>query len=133
MLYDLIACPHRVHMDAFGDPAEKDSPNPFIQMLWEKGTLFEKELIAGLKQLFTDLSAYSGDEKERLTTEAMQAGDPLIYSARISEGDLLGDPDLLRKEPGGYIAGDIKSGAGRRQRRQSQAQETLCRPGSSLH
>ena len=27
-------------------------------------------------------------------------------------GDLLGDPDLLRKEFGGYVAGDIKSGAG---------------------
>ena len=53
-----------------------------------------------------------GEEKERLTLEAMQRGEPLIYSGRIQEAGLLGDPDLLRKETGGYIAGDIKSGSG---------------------
>ena len=41
----------------------------------------------------------------------MRRGDPLIYSPRISADDLLGVPDLLRKEPGGYVPGDIKSGA----------------------
>jgi predicted RecB family nuclease len=38
--------------------------------------------------------------------------EPLIYSGRISANGLLGIPDLLRKEDGGYIAGDIKSGSG---------------------
>ena len=61
---------------------------------------------------FLDLSVYAGEEKERLTLEAMQRGEPLIYSGRIQEPGLLGDPDLLRKETGGYVAGDIKSGAG---------------------
>src|SRR5262249_44280437 len=41
-----------------------------------------------------------------------QRGEPLIYGGRISADDLLGVPDLLRKEAGGYVAGDIKSGAG---------------------
>lgn len=112
MLYDLVSCPHRVHMDVFGDPADRDPINPFIEMLWEKGCLYETEVIEGLGAPFLDLSMYSGDEKERRTTEAMQQGVALIYSARMREGDLLGDPDLLRKETGGYVAGDIKSGAG---------------------
>lgn len=112
MLYDLVSCPHRVHMDVFGDPAERDTINPFIEMLWEKGSLYETEVIEGLGTPFLDLSMYSGDEKERRTTEAMQQGVALIYSARMREGELLGDPDLLRKETGGYVAGDIKSGAG---------------------
>jgi len=112
MLYDLDSCPHRVTMDLFGDPAERDAPNPFVQMLWEKGTLFEKETIAGLDLPFLDLSTHAGDEKERLTTEAMRRGEPLIYGGRICEGDLLGDPDLLRREGAGYVAGDIKSGSG---------------------
>ena len=30
MLYDLISCPHRVTMDLFGDPGERDAPNPFL-------------------------------------------------------------------------------------------------------
>ena len=112
MLYDLETCPHRVSMDLYGDPADRDEVNPFVQLLWEKGSLFEHEVIAGLKIPFLDLSAYAGDEKERLTLEAMQRGEPLIYNGRIQEAGLLGDPDLLRKETGGYIAGDIKSGSG---------------------
>jgi predicted RecB family nuclease len=42
----------------------------------------------------------------------MDRGDELIYSGRISHGDLLGEPDLLRRDGTGYVAGDIKSGAG---------------------
>lgn len=99
-------------MDVFGDPSEHDEPNPFVQLLWERGSLFEKEVIEGLKEPFVDLSIYSGDEKERLTQEAMERGEPLIYSARIKAGELLGDPDLLRREGDKYVAGDIKSGAG---------------------
>jgi predicted RecB family nuclease len=36
----------------------------------------------------------------------------LIYRGRISADDLLGEPDLLRLDEDGYVAGDIKSGAG---------------------
>ncbi len=43
----------------------------------------------------------------------MHRGEPLIYSGRIvADDDLLGIPDLPRKEAGGYVPGDIKSGAG---------------------
>ncbi len=112
MLYDLVACPHRVTMDLYGDPAKRDKANAFVELLWEKGSLYEREVIAGLSLPFLDLSIYAGDEKERLTLEAMQRGEPLIYSGRIQEHGLLGDPDLLRKETGGYVAGDIKSGSG---------------------
>jgi predicted RecB family nuclease len=112
MLYDLISCPHRVRMDVYGNLADRDEPNPFVQMLWEKGSLYEAEVIEGVGEPFLDLSHYAGDEKEQRTTEAMQQGVPLIYSARLRDGGLLGDPDLLRKETGGYITGDIKSGSG---------------------
>jgi predicted RecB family nuclease len=112
MLYDLVECPHRVTMDLFGDPADRDPISPFVQLLWERGSLYEKEVIAGLKLPFTDLSRYAEDEKERETYAAMKRGDPLIYGGRIRADDLLGTPDLLRRENGGYIAGDIKSGAG---------------------
>lgn len=112
MLYDLVACPHRVTMDLFGDPTQRDAPNPFVELLWERGSLYEREVIAGLQVPFLDLSPYAGDEKERLTLEAMQRGESLIYGGRIQVEGLLGDPDLLRKEGAGYIAGDIKSGSG---------------------
>ena len=112
MLYDLVQCPHRPAMDLFGDPARRDEISPFIQLLWEKGTAYENEVIDGLDVPFLDLSRYAGDEKEQRTLDAMERGEPLIYSARITADDLLGDPDLLRRAGNGYVAGDIKSGSG---------------------
>ncbi|MCH8014027.1 MAG: hypothetical protein IH823_04450, partial [Candidatus Dadabacteria bacterium] len=112
ILYDYLTCPHRVSMDFFEDPLKRAEPNPFMQLLWEKGTLFEKEVMENLQIPFLDLSGFKEEEKEKLTLEAMQRDEPLIYSGRIQEDGLLGIPDLLRKEDDGYIAGDIKSGAG---------------------
>jgi predicted RecB family nuclease len=112
MLYDLVQCPHRVTMDLFGAPKDRDEITPFIQLLWEKGALHEQNVIGDVDEPFLDLSIYAGEEKERLTAEAMARGEPLIYGGRIAEDDLLGDPDLLRKQGDGYVAGDIKSGAG---------------------
>ena len=112
MLYDLVGCPHRVSMDLFAAPAERDRVSPFVQLLWERGSAHEEQVVAGIGEPFVDLSMYAGAEKERRTLEAMDHGEPLIHGGRIAAEDLLGDPDLLRKEGTGYIAGDIKSGAG---------------------
>ena len=112
MLYNLVACPHRVTMDLFGDSTERDEISPFVRMLWERGTVHEEAVISGVREPFVDLSTYRGDQKEQRTTEAIARGEPLIYSGRIRADDLLGDPDLLRCVGKGYIAGDIKSGAG---------------------
>ena len=122
MLYDLVTCPHRLHMDTFADPSERGPISPFIQLLWNKGALHEDEIMAGLEAPFTDLSGYPGEEQEQKTREAMRRGDALIYSGRIRAGELLGIPDLLRREGGGYLAGDIKSGAG------AEGSEDLARP-----
>lgn len=112
LLYDLVRCPHRVTMDLFAEASRRDPVNPFVQLLWERGNLYEKSVVAGLKIPFLDLSSFRGAEKERLTREAMARGEPLIYGGRIQADDLLGDPDLLRREEGGYVPGDIKSGSG---------------------
>jgi predicted RecB family nuclease len=112
MLYDMVQCPQRVAMDLFEDLSRRDPENPFVQLLWEKGHTFERETIEGLNIPFTDLHAHVGGERLRLTLEAMRRGDPLIYGGRIAADDLLGDPDLLRWQGAGYVAGDIKSGAG---------------------
>lgn len=111
-LYDLVHCPQRVALDAFGDASKRDEINPFVRLLWDRGTLFERETISKLQLPFLDLSGFSDDEKEQKTLEAMRRGESLIYGGRISADDLLGNPDLLRKETGGYVPGDIKSGSG---------------------
>lgn len=111
MLYDLVSCPHRLSMDLFSK-ARKDDVSPFVQLLWDRGCIHEREVISNLKTPFVDLSPFNDEEKEALTAQAIKDGADLIYAGRISSGNLLGIPDLLRKEAGGYIAGDIKSGSG---------------------
>ena len=112
VLYNHLNCPHRVSMDAFADPSSKDPVSPFVQLLWERGTLYEREVIAGLGIPFVDLSTLAGDAKEKATREAIQRNEALIYNGRLSTDELLGEPDLLRREENGYVAIDIKSGAG---------------------
>jgi hypothetical protein len=71
MLYNFVQCSHRVIMDLFADPALKDKVSPFVERLWERGSLYEKEVIEGLSLPFPDLSRYAGEEKEQQTLEAM--------------------------------------------------------------
>jgi len=99
-------------MDLFANRSERDEVSPFVRLLWERGTAREKEVVAEIKQPFLDLSTFPSEEKQRLTQAAMDRGELLIYSGRICSDDLVGEPDLLRKQEGGYVAGDIKSGAG---------------------
>jgi hypothetical protein len=113
VLYDFVQCPQRVALDAFGNATDRDEINPFVRLLWQRGTLFERETISKLQLPFLDLSKAGEADRERLTHEAMLRGEPLICGGRISAEDLLGMPDLLRKEAGGYVPGDIKSGRGK--------------------
>jgi predicted RecB family nuclease len=112
LLYSHLNCPHRVAMDTFADPALRDPVSPFMQLLWERGTLYERDVIAGLGIPFVDLSTLAGAAKETATREAIARGAALIYNGRLSVDELLGEPDLLRREDHGYVAIDIKSGAG---------------------
>jgi hypothetical protein len=128
-LYDFVQCPTRVGLDAFGDPAKRDPINPFVRLLWERGTLFERETIAKLDQPFTDLSGFKEEEKEQLTLEAMRRGDALIYSGRIFSDDLVGIPDILRKETGGYIPQAHRLGVSR----QAKAGDTKRMRESQVH
>ena len=69
MLYNLVACPHRLNLDLHEDPAKRDSESQFIMLLWERGTAFEQEVIQKLEFPYTDLSEKSGRERERLTMD----------------------------------------------------------------
>jgi len=112
MLYNYVKCPHRFTLDLFGDYSKQDPISVFVKLLWEKGTDFEKQVVKSLEMPFLDLSSYTGIEKEKLTKEAIDNGVELIYSGRISAENLIGEPDLLRRNSDGYISGDIKSGSG---------------------
>jgi len=90
ILYNVVHCPQRVALDAFGDASKRDEENAFVRLLWERGTLFERETIDKLQQPFLDLSHFGGDEKERLTLEAMRRGELMSRAPRY----LYWDPPL---------------------------------------
>lgn len=96
ILYSLVSCLHRVTMDLFADPARRDPVNPFVELLWERGSAVERARIDSLTVPFLDLYALNREEKLLKTKEAIVAATPLIYGGRIESGDLVGEPDLLR-------------------------------------
>ncbi len=112
-LYDYIQCPHKVWRDRYGPLEEMvEEANPFVELLWEKGILHEKEVIKNLGD-YVDLSSGSIELRFKRTTRELRKGTPLIYQGVLIYSDLLGIPDLLKKcEHGSYIPVDIKSGSG---------------------
>ena len=109
-LYDHVSCPRRVDLDAHRPKTERAELSPFVRMLWRRGATHEAAVLASLPAGAVCLTGLPGYERERLTLEAMMAGANLIVGGRISANDLLGDPDLLVRQGGSYIAADIKSG-----------------------
>jgi uncharacterized protein len=111
LLYDLVACERRVYNDRFANRTLRDPIHPFVEWLWRNGRALEESLVTGDASVL-DLRDVPIEERERATLQAMDRREPLIYGGRLSAGDLLGEPDLLRLEQDGYAPIDIKSGAG---------------------
>lgn len=114
-LYAYVSCPHRVWRDQHDDSAERDEVNEFVQMLWEKGTQHERQVIDAHRHTLNvmDLSGVPRPERFAPTFEALNRGAPYIYQGRLEVDDLIGEPDLLERQPdGSYVPGDIKSGMG---------------------
>ena len=113
-LYDYMQCPHRIWRDIYGPQEEKiKETNPFVQLLWDRGIQYEKEVISKIGELL-DLSEGSLSERFKNTVEAMKKKVPLIYQGVLIKDNLVGIPDLLKIRPDGpYIPVDIKSGMGR--------------------
>lgn len=110
-LYDYLQCPHRVWRDIYGPQEEKiKETNDFVKLLWEKGIHHEKNIVSQLGD-FVDLSEGTYEERYRRTLIEINNGTELIYQGVLMAKDLIGIPDLLRKnQDGQYVPIDIKSG-----------------------
>lgn len=109
-LYNHVACPRRVDLDAHGDPTRRAEISPFVRLLWERGASHAADVVATLPANTVLLSGLGAEARAAATLEAMAAGAELIHGGRIAADDLLGDPDLLVRRGDGYLAADIKSG-----------------------
>ncbi len=110
-IYDYVSCPHRVLLDVYADPAQRDEPNAFIELLWQEGMDHEEAVLSKLG-VTANLRDVPIEEREQATRAAMARGEPLIYRGRITTVGRVGEPDLLERVGHGYVPGDIKSGAG---------------------
>jgi hypothetical protein len=61
VLYDLVQCPQRAALNAFGNAADRDKLNSFVRLLWERGTLFECETI---REFFCKNREFAGAIRE---------------------------------------------------------------------
>lgn len=109
--FNYVQCPHRAYLDEHGDDDKKEAPNAFVKMLWEDGVA-HKAKIADRLGIAARLGDLSLNEREEATRAAMAQRTPLIFQGRLSVGDRVAEPDFLELHPGGYRAGDIKSGGG---------------------
>lgn len=111
-LYDYLQCEHKVWRDEHGPRHEKiEETNPFVELLWKKGTQHEKFVVKNLEE-YKDLSAGSIEERIEWTLQAINDHVPIIYQGVLREDNLFGIPDLLIFENGQYYPVDIKSGSG---------------------
>lgn len=107
--YSFHHCPHRLWKDVHSDPNDRDPVNPFMRLLWEKGIQHEEDVIKGIGE-YLDLSGGENDERAAKTIEAMRQGVPLIYHGLLRVDELMGEPDILQRQPDGqYYPVDIKS------------------------
>ncbi|MEW6600965.1 MAG: hypothetical protein AB1499_08335 [Nitrospirota bacterium] len=54
-----------------------------MQLLWDKGSAFEKEVIDGLESPFTNVSKFRGDEKKYMTENQDKRLDPGVHRPMI--------------------------------------------------
>ena len=128
-LYDFIQCPHRVWRDKWGPQDERDTePNPFVQLLWERGVAYERERLA-LAGDVVNIAELPIEDRPGHTLSAMRACAPLIYQGTLQVDNLVGVPDFLRREPDGtYVPIDVKSGMGVEGTDSDESDETEGKP-----
>jgi len=123
-LYDFMQCPHRVWRDIYGPQKEKIREiNPFVQLLWNRGVLYEEKVISQFGK-YLDLSKGSLEDRFAKTIEAMEAKTPFIYQGVLMVDNIVGIPDLLKlNSDNTYVPIDIKSGMGTEGAKESAGKE----------
>lgn len=116
-IYDYLVCPHRVYLNAHEDPGKKRPLSQFLDLLFRRGSLHEKEVVARFE--VSKPEGVTHKKRFKSTLELMRRGEDLIYQGMLIVEEHKGIPDLLKKVsvPSGlgthsYIPIDIKSGKG---------------------
>ncbi|AHH99448.1 TM0106 family RecB-like putative nuclease [Kutzneria viridogrisea] len=112
-LADLLECGHRSVLDQARAAGLPGAPRPAAgadQLAVRHGQAHELAMLELFRQRYGDgVVQVDGPDPERVTTEALRAGKPVIYQAVFREGEFTGRADfLVADEQGRYEAYDAK-------------------------
>jgi predicted RecB family nuclease len=115
-LYDFAECEHRIALDAALPRSSRTPPDAAIELLFEHGRRFEREVVEPLGYAAVDVVEDDWDRAFDRTLELMRAGVDGIDQGVLLDGSRLARPDLLERVPGEskfggyhYRPGDVKS------------------------
>jgi predicted RecB family nuclease len=115
-LYDFAECEHRVALDATLDREHRTSPDEAMELLFEHGQRFEREVVEPLGYPPVEVLDGNWDGAYAHTLALMREGVAGIDQGVLLEGARLARPDLLERVSGRsalgeyhYIPGDVKS------------------------
>jgi predicted RecB family nuclease len=115
-LYDFAECEHRVALDVSLEASRRTAPDEAMELLFEQGRRFEREIVEPLGYAAIELDDGGWDGAAGRTVELMRAGAAGIDQGVLIERGRLARPDLLERIPGAsalgdhyYRPGDVKS------------------------
>lgn len=120
-IYGYVACPRQVELDLHLDRARRRKLTAGEELVRQRGRDLEAARVLPLAYREPAYERADYETGAKATLELLRAGVPGVAQGVLREGDLLGIPDLLRREVGAsalgdfhYVVGDIKSSAGAR-------------------
>lgn len=115
MFFKQDACPHWLWFDEHADLRKKAKQSRFTEMLLDRGTKHEKDIIGDMK--FVSVEGRGSAARFKETVRLMREGVDRIYHGMLMSDEFVGEPDLLERRTDRpsdfgayhYVAIDIKS------------------------
>jgi uncharacterized protein len=130
LLYDVVACEHRVMLDITTDVAP-GAVNAFVELLWRRESQYTTKVYELMRQWYPgalDLSQITDyGVRANRTINALHAQTPAILGGLLDVENLRAEPNFLMWDGSYYRVGIIKSGRGREQRREQQEVEEVLK------
>lgn len=115
-VYTYAACPRAAELDLHEDRSRRRALTEAEEMVRQRGRELEELRTARLGYVHPDFARGDYDDGARQTLALLRDGKAGVTQGVLLDGELLGIPDLLRKEAGAsalgdyhYVVGDVKS------------------------
>jgi len=104
--YRYIQCPHWPYWELFGNPEDRRPLTVEQERRNADGLAHEREIVAAQFGEAETVATKNEDEAVEATLRLMREGAPVIYQGTLRDGDWIGRPDLLERQPGKSAFGD---------------------------